>query len=67
MESVRHNSQESNPVELFAAQNDAIQSEVLKATNAKNANLEKNLGRKKWELENKKAFLEEQLQRNRTA
>ena len=31
METVRKNSKESNPVDIFAAQNEAIQKEFLKA------------------------------------
>ena len=59
METVRKNSKEENPVDIFAAQNEAIQKEMIKAKLAKNQQLEKDLGRKSWELANKQKFLEE--------
>ena len=59
MESMKQNSKGQNPVELLKNQNDAIQKEVTKVMNAKNAKMEKNIGRKNWELERKRAYLKE--------
>ena len=59
METVRKNSKESNPVDIFAAQNEAIQKEFLKADMARNQQLEKDIARKTLELEQKKAFIKE--------
>ena len=60
METVRKNSKESNPVDIFAAQNEAIQKEFLKADMARNQQMEKDIAKKQWELEQKQAFLKEQ-------
>jgi hypothetical protein len=59
METVRDSTGESNPVDIFAAQNEAIQKELLNAKLAKNEDLKKEIDRKNWEVQMRQKFLEE--------
>ena len=59
METVRDSTGESNPVDIFAAQNEAIQKELLNAKLAKNEDLKKEIDRKNWEVQMRQTFLEE--------
>ena len=59
METVRDSTGESNPVDIFAAQNEAIQKELLNAKLAKNEDLKKEIDQKNWEVQMRQKFLEE--------
>ncbi len=61
METVRHSTQESNPADVLAAQNEAVEKEVLKSMQVQNQLQEQVLGRKAWELQQKQNFLKEQI------
>lgn len=59
METMRSKTNSGNPVETLAAQNEAIEKQVLKDLQTKAGRLETQLGRKEWELSEKQAFLKE--------
>ena len=63
METVRDSTGESNPVDIFAAQNEEVrlnlQKELLNAKLAKNEDLKKEIDQKNWEVQMRQKFLEE--------
>ena len=63
METVRDNTGESNPADIFAAHNEEVQlnlqKELLNEKLAKNEDLKKEIDRKNWEVQMRQKFLEE--------
>ena len=63
METVRDSTGESNPVDIFAAQNEEVrlnlQKELLNEKLAKNEDLKKEIDQKNWEVQMRQKFLEE--------
>lgn len=63
METVRDNTKEPNPADIFAAQNEEVrlnlQKELLNAKLAKNEDLKKEIDQKNWEVQMRQKFLEE--------
>ena len=62
METIRKTSKESDPVELLAEQNRAMEKQILKGFEDANEQMAAKLGRKEWELQQKTQFLQENVQ-----
>ena len=60
MECVRSSSQQEDPVDFLASQNEAVEKAVLQGLQEKNEMKETLVKRKEWELQAKKAFLGQQ-------
>lgn len=63
MEGVRSSSQQKDPVDFLASQNEAVERAVLQGLQEKNQGKETLVKRKEWELQAKQSYLGQKQQK----